>query len=102
VNASLLLQQSDLALYDVKADGRGAYRFFADEMNERFQRRRWLEQELKQALKRGELELHYQPQIDLAQSATIGVEALCRWHHPKEGWMVLSEENLVERGRAVI
>ncbi len=84
---SLLIRQSDLALYHVKATGRGSYRFFEEKMNEKLVRRRWLEKELKQALAQDGLELHFQPQIDLAQNVVVGLEALCRWNHPEEGWI---------------
>ena len=54
-------------------------------MDSELRERKALEQDLHHALQRGELELHYQPQIDLPTRTMVGVEALLRWHHPKHG-----------------
>ena len=80
-----LLTNADLALYRAKAEGRGMYRFFQAEMDARAQARRSLEMDLRQAIKRQQFELHYQPQIDLDTNEVVGFEALLRWHHPEKG-----------------
>ncbi len=80
-----LLRCADTALYDAKARGKRGYRFFEAEMDQRMRRRLQVEGELRQALERGELFVHYQPQVDLASGSHAGVEALVRWRHPERG-----------------
>jgi diguanylate cyclase (GGDEF)-like protein/PAS domain S-box-containing protein len=80
-----LLKYADLALYSAKADGGRAFRLFAPEMNVRLQARRNLERDLREAVARDGLELHYQPSINLASGCTGGFEALLRWNHPGRG-----------------
>ena len=85
INAGELIKQADLALYRAKEDGRGVFRFFEAEMNERLQARRRMERELRNALSNREFELYYQPVVGLDQNKVTGVEALVRWHHPVRG-----------------
>ncbi len=80
-----LLMAADLALYAVKASSRGSYKFYQKSMNEELRERRHIEMDLREAVERGELELHYQPIIDLRRNAVIGFEALARWNHPRRG-----------------
>ncbi len=80
-----LLKHADLALYGVKADGRGAYRFFEAEMDERANARRTLETDLRQAIEHGQLELNYQPLVTIQDGSISGFEALLRWRHPSRG-----------------
>ncbi len=80
-----LLRNADLALYRAKEAGRGTYAFFEESLNERAQRRRELETDLRLALERGEFELFYQPLFDLEQNRICSFEALLRWRHPKRG-----------------
>ncbi len=80
-----LLQHADIALYRCKEEGRNTYRFFEPEMNARLQARKALEQDLRRALSRGELDVHYQPQISISDGRLTGVEALLRWHDPARG-----------------
>jgi diguanylate cyclase (GGDEF)-like protein len=80
-----LLMAADLALYAVKADGRGAYKFYERAMNSGLNDRRELELNLRDAIERNELELHYQPVIDLKRNVITGFEALARWCHPVKG-----------------
>lgn len=80
-----LLKSADLALYRAKVDGRGIYRLFHAEMDAQMQARRLLELDLREALKVGQLELFYQPIVDLQASAVTGFEALLRWRHPERG-----------------
>ena len=80
-----LLQQAGQALSRAKSEGAHCFRFFEGAMDNELRERKALEQDLHHALQRGELELHYQPQIDLATRTMVGIEALLRWHHPKHG-----------------
>ncbi len=80
-----LLRNADMAMYRSKAEGRNSYRFFEPAMNARVQERRRLELDLRQALAKGEFELHYQPQLDAQTEIVTGCEALLRWNHPVHG-----------------
>jgi diguanylate cyclase (GGDEF)-like protein/PAS domain S-box-containing protein len=80
-----LLKQADMALYRAKGDGKGAFRFFEPEMDARVQARRRLEMDLRTALHAGELEIYYQPLVDIASGRTCAFEALLRWPHRERG-----------------
>jgi len=80
-----LLKQADMALYAAKAEGRGIYRFFQAEMDERMRLRHEIEHELRDAIANGELRLHYQPVVDIASGEVCGLEALLRWPHSRRG-----------------
>ena len=86
-----LLCDADLALYRAKAEGRNTYRFYAAAMGAQVEARRALERDLRLALERGELQLHFQPQLDLAAGCIDGAEALVRWRHPRRGSVPPSE-----------
>lgn len=75
-----LLRNADTAMYYAKGEGRNSYRFFNAEMNARFHERLLIENRLRRALERRELELYYQPQADMQTGRLIGAEALLRWH----------------------
>jgi diguanylate cyclase (GGDEF)-like protein/PAS domain S-box-containing protein len=83
--ASRLLQSADIALDRAKAEGRGSFRFFERDMDAKLQDRKALERDLRLAIARHELELFYQPKVDLKSGRVSGVEALVRWHHPERG-----------------
>ena len=85
VDADQLLKCADLALYRAKVDGRGVYRLFQAEMDAAMQARRVLELDLRVALQAGQLELFYQPLIDVPARRINGCEALLRWRHPTQG-----------------
>ncbi|MET1080280.1 MAG: EAL domain-containing protein [Pseudomonas sp.] len=85
VQANELLRYADIALYQAKNDGRGTWRFYAHEMNERIHERRLLENDLRQALAGAELCLHYQPRYHIDGQRIAGAEALVRWQHPQRG-----------------
>ena len=87
----LLLKNADMALYRAKADGRNTFRFFEREMDARLQARRLLELDLRKALPAGELELFYQPLLNVRANAISGFEALLRWHHPERGMVSPAE-----------
>ncbi len=80
-----LLKSADLALYQSKAAGRGTFHFFQAAMQEKAQRRRALELDLRKALLLRQFELHYQPQIDVETETVTGLEGLLRWRHPQRG-----------------
>ena len=80
-----LQSNADAALYQAKMQGRGVLRFFAPEMTRQAKERLTLEADLRRALDRQELRLHYQPQIDLVSGQMVGLEALVRWEHPVRG-----------------
>jgi diguanylate cyclase (GGDEF)-like protein len=80
-----LLKNADLALYRAKSDGRGVWRFYDPQMDERLQDRRSLQSDLRQALLNDELLLDFQPIIDLATNRMVSAEALLRWQHPERG-----------------
>ncbi|MDP9199485.1 MAG: EAL domain-containing protein, partial [Pseudomonadota bacterium] len=80
-----MLAQADLALYRSKDEGRNRYRFHTDDLDDQVLERMVMADELRGALERNELELFYQPQVELASGRIVGVEALVRWLHPKRG-----------------
>ncbi len=84
-NASLLIKYADNALYSAKALGRNNYQFYSMEMNATANFRLMVENELRHALEHSQLELYYQPQVDIKTNRISSAEALLRWHHPKKG-----------------
>ncbi|HEY8247344.1 MAG TPA: EAL domain-containing protein [Hyphomicrobium sp.] len=90
-DADRLLRNADLALYRAKADGKSTFRFFEQEMDAQAQARRQLEIDLRSALAAEELEVHYQPLVDLVSRDVIGFEALLRWPHATRGYISPSE-----------
>ena len=80
-----LIRDADLALYSAKAAGRGTFCFFAPEMHSEAQDRQMLENDLRKAIGRGELELYFQPVVEAKSEQLSGFEALVRWHHPTRG-----------------
>ena len=83
--SSALLKHADLALYRAKSDGRNCFRFYESQMDAAVQLRRALEVDLRNALARGEFELHYQAIMSAATREPCGAEALVRWRHPRRG-----------------
>ncbi|UGQ37256.1 EAL domain-containing protein [Janthinobacterium sp. PLB04] len=84
-NADTLIKHADIAMYRAKEQGRGNWQFYASGMNAGTLERLGLESELRHALERGQFHLEYQPQLDLASGAVVGMEALLRWQHPQLG-----------------
>lgn len=85
VDVQTLMKHADMAMYQVKAKGRNAWAFYAPAMNHAVQERLQLENDLRQALARGEFVLYYQPQWKISTHRLIGWEALVRWQHPQQG-----------------
>jgi len=85
VSADTLLKNADMALYRAKADGRGTFCFFRDEMAQTVESRRNMELDLRKALASEEFELFYQPLINLKSGRISTCEALLRWNHPLRG-----------------
>ena len=80
-----MMIQADLALYRAKEDGRNCFRFHSADLDRQVQERVIIADELRGAIDRNELELHYQPQVELRSGRIVGLEALLRWNHPKRG-----------------
>ena len=76
------LVHADLAMYKAKAEGGGRFCFHLPEMEEEVRARATLVDDLRAGIARGELELHYQPQVELSSGAIAGLEGLVRWRHP--------------------
>jgi len=91
VDAETLVQYADLALYKAKHSGRGSWARFEPGMDVAVQTRRKLEADLRGAVERGELVVHYQPLIHLDSNEIVGCEALLRWEHPERGLVQPSE-----------
>ncbi len=84
-SADELLMHADLALYDAKKRGGGAYAFFSDDLRLELEHRKQLEADLSKAIDTDAFDVHFQPQISLIDGKIAGVEALMRWSHPERG-----------------
>jgi diguanylate cyclase (GGDEF)-like protein/PAS domain S-box-containing protein len=84
-DSETLIKNADMAMYHAKENGRDNFQFFEKEMNLRAVERQSIEGELRYALEREELLLHYQPKLNLKTGAITSVEALVRWQHPQRG-----------------
>jgi diguanylate cyclase (GGDEF)-like protein len=91
LTAEQLMQNADIAMYQVKANGRNGGRLFTSDMNENYTQRLALESELRQALAAGDFLAHYQPQVSLLDGCVVGVELLIRWQHPRRGLLLPGE-----------
>lgn len=80
-----LLCHADIAMYQIKSQGKNGFAFFSPEMGETTSRRLSLENEIRRALEHDQFELYYQPQVDFQSRRVIGCEALIRWRHPGRG-----------------
>ena len=86
-DSSSLLKNADIAMYRAKASGRNTYQFYSNEIDVHSVDRLSLENELRQAVARREIEVHYQPKIDIQTGRIAGAEALVRWRHPQRGML---------------
>ncbi|SMH35398.1 putative bifunctional diguanylate cyclase/phosphodiesterase [Mesorhizobium australicum] len=87
----VLLRRSNLALQNARASGIGNWSVFHPDMGQIADYRQWIESELHAAFQRGDFDVYYQPQHDLATDRVIGYEALLRWRHPKRGMIPPAE-----------
>ena len=87
-NSETLLARADIALYAAKTEGKGRWKLFAREMDERMKDSARLEADLRAALQqKDELQVFYQPIVDIRTGLPTGREALLRWKHPSRGWV---------------
>ncbi len=98
-----LISQADLAMYHAKRKGRNRFCMYDPAVHGRTQYQQVLENELYNALERGQFQIHYQPQIGVADGGAVGLEALLRWRHPLYGQVspmefipMLEETGLIE------
>ena len=80
-----LIKNADMAMYEVKSTGKNGYTFYNDKLEHAAAEKISIESGLRKALKNDELEIFYQPQLDVSSGRIVGVEALLRWHHPRFG-----------------
>jgi len=86
-----LLRNADTAMYHAKAQGKNNYQFFSKQLNEMALKRMEMEQELRTAIKERQIELYFQPQVELDSKKVVGIEALARWNHPDRGLIMPGE-----------
>ncbi len=84
-DAATLIRNADAAMYHAKETGRANYQFFTEQMNQAASRRLALENDLRQAVLKGEMRVYYQPIVDAAAGSVAAHEALLRWQHPTRG-----------------
>lgn len=85
IDSDELTRSADLALYAAKGGGRGQFRFYSHDLHSEAERRRQLEDDLRDALARGEMSLVYQPVVEVGTNKVVGMEAMMRWEHPEMG-----------------
>ena len=95
IDINTLIKNADMAMYEVKSTGRNGYTFYNDKLEHAAAEKISIESGLRKALKNDELEIYYQPQINIKTKQIVGVEALLRWHHPQLG--LLSPTYFIEQ-----
>lgn len=91
VSSDELVRHADIAMYHVKALGKNGRAFYDESMIDASHQKLALEQGLRKALERHELEMYYQPQVDVVSGYIVGAEALMRWNHPERGLLTAGE-----------
>ncbi|CDG81075.1 EAL domain-containing response regulator [Janthinobacterium agaricidamnosum] len=86
-----LLRHADIAMYQVKALGKNGHSFYHDSMLDASHQKIALEQSLRKALELNQLEMYYQPQVDVSTGRIVGAEGLMRWNHPQRGLLTAGE-----------
>ncbi|CAA7616567.1 EAL domain-containing protein [Magnetospirillum sp. UT-4] len=86
-DAEALLKNADLAMFRSKAEGRNGYHFYVAEMDAEVQARKQVERDLRLAMGTEQLELYYQPLVEVKTGEVMGCEALLRWKHPDHGFI---------------
>ena len=86
-----LIQNADIAMYQVKDRGKDGFAFYSSEMNAATANRLHFERDVRRALEHNEFRVHFQPQIDARSGEVVGVEALIRWQHPNRGFIMPGE-----------
>ena len=86
-----LLRHADIAMYHVKGQGKNGYSFYECSMLDASYQKIALEQNLRRALEQDELEMYYQPQVDVVTGQIVGAEGLMRWNHPERGLLTAGE-----------
>ncbi|HEY0490793.1 MAG TPA: EAL domain-containing protein [Telluria sp.] len=86
-----LLRHADIAMYQVKALGKNGHSFYHNSMLDISHQKIALEQSLRKALEQNELEMYYQPQVDVISGRIVGAEGLMRWNHPQRGLLTAGE-----------
>ncbi len=81
----VLLRRAETAMRTARSIARGSFRFYSEEMSKSEEERLALEADLRHAIRDGQLELHYQPKVDIASGRVRSAEALLRWRHPRRG-----------------
>lgn len=98
-----LMTNADAAMYHAKASGRNAYCFFESSMNHQARVQQTLIQDLRGVVRKGQLELHYQPKFSAADNRLVGAEALVRWNHPTQGLLMPDQFiGLAEKTGAIV
>jgi len=86
-----LVRHADIAMYRVKGQGKDGLKFFDQAMLDDVHQKVLLEKSLRKAIENDELEMYYQPQVDVASGEIVGAEGLMRWHHPQRGLLTAGE-----------
>lgn len=101
-DGTVLHKNADIAMYVAKNQGGSRFHFFDSKMHEAVMQRLYIENDLRKALERGEFELQYQPQLDLASNELIVMEALIRWNHPERVVIPPKLFSVAEESRLII
>ncbi len=88
VDADQLLRQADQAMYQAKQLGKNRYYLFDLDYSRKMQLKQQMRERIRQGLRENQFELYYQPKVNMRSGEVVGMEALLRWHHPEQGFLV--------------